>query len=290
MERWEWVFETKDNKEEQFKKEVEKRESTIGHYAYKVQWLAKKIGKYDKEIMNHIDKIYSDHMYYWARRISAALKKLGYAIGRKKAKSYMRVMWLCALHPEPKTSIGNKEHAKYLYLLTWVAITHPNQVRSTDITYIKVRGWFVYLLCIIDRYSRKIIAWDISTTMDVWFCIGTLQKALEQWKPEIFNTDQWSQFTSNECMWLFLEHGIQINMDRKSRYADKSIVERLWRTINYEDIYMQDYQTARDVYHGLSLYIHNYNSSRLRSSLWYNTPDSVYYEASCSYSWAPSLC
>lgn len=216
-------------------------------------------------------------MYYWARRISAALKKLGYPIGRKKARSYMRAMWICALYPEPKTSISNKEHAKYPYLLKWVAITHPNQVRSTDITYIKVRGWFVYLLCIIDRYSRKIIAWDVSTTMDVWFCLWTLQKGLEQWKPEIFNTDQWSQFTSNEFTWILLENSIQISMDGKGRYADNIIVERLWRTIKYEDIHIHDYQTAIDVYHWLALYIHKYNTSRLHSSLWYNTPDSVYY-------------
>lgn len=237
----------------------------------------KALSDIDCKIMEQIDILYTEHPYYWTRRISAALKKLGYDIGRKKTRSYMQLMWICAVYPKPKTSVANKQHSKHPYLLKWVAIAHPNHVRSTDITYIKVMGWFVYLLCIIDWFSRKIIAWDVSTTMDIWFCTWVLKKAVESWKPNIFNTDQGSQFTSNEFTQILVDNEIQISMDGKGRYVDNIIVERLWRTIKYEDIYLHDYKTAIDLYRWLSIYIFKYNTSRLHSSLWYNTPDSIYY-------------
>jgi len=145
------------------------------------------LSELDNKIMNEIDLIYTEHIYYWARRISKELKRRGYAVGREKTRTYMEKMYICAMYPKKNTSIPNKDHQIYPYLLRWVKITRPNQVWSTDITYIKLPWGFVYLLAIIDRYSRKVIAWDVSSSMDKEFCCGVLKKALLLWNPEIFN-------------------------------------------------------------------------------------------------------
>lgn len=230
----------------------------------------------EKDIMNLIDEIYTDHVYYWSRRISAELKKRWHKIWRKKVKKHMQIMWICAMYPKKKTSIANKENKKYPYLLKWIEITKPNQVRSTDITYIKIPGWFVYLLAVLDRYSRKVIAWDVSPSMDKEFCCGVLKKALSQATPEIFNSDQWSQFTSSEFTELLENANVKISMDGLWRCFDNIRIERLWRTVKYEDIYLNEYKTSIDVYHGLANYFNKYNNSRLHSSIWYKTPSEVY--------------
>jgi putative transposase len=229
--------------------------------------------------MEEIDQIYTEHIYYWARRISKELKRRGYPIGRVKTATYMQIMAICAMYPKKNTSIANKEHRVYPYLLRWVQITRANQVWSTDITYIKLPWGFVYLLAIIDRYSRKVIARDISITMDKEFCFGVLQRALAEAKPEIFNSDQWSQFTSNSFTNLLETAEVKISMDGVGRCFDNIRIERLWRTVKYEDIHLNDYQTPNDVYHGLSLYFNKYNNTRLHSSLGYRTPSEVYQES-----------
>ena len=188
----------------------------------------------------------------------------------------MWIMGIVAIYPKPKTSIANKEHQKFPYLLKDLVIERPNQIRSTDITYIKIPWWFVYLVAIIDWYSRYIISRDIGTTMDKELCIWVLKKALSKATPEIFNSDQWSQFTSNDFIRVLQEKDIQISMDGKWRCYDNIIVERLWRTIKYEDIHINEYQTPTEVYHGLSLYIEKYNKRRIHSSLDYKTPEQVY--------------
>lgn len=234
------------------------------------------LSELDLKIMSEIDLIYTEHMYYWARRISKELKNRGYNIGREKAGTYMEKMCIYAIYPKKNTSIPNKDHLIYPYLLRRVKIIRPNQVRSTDITYIKLPWWFVYLLAIIDRYSRKVIAWDVSSSMDKEFCCGVLKKSLLLWKPEIFNSDQWSQFTSKDFTGLLENAEVKISMDGVGRCFDNIRIERLWRTVKYEDIHLNEYQTPIDAYHGLTIYFNKYNNSRLHSSIWYRTPSEAY--------------
>lgn len=231
---------------------------------------------YELEVMWQIDAIYTEHVYYGARRISQELKKRWYQIWRKKTKTYMHTMGICAMYPKKNTSKPNIEHKKFPYLLKGVQITRANQVWSTDITYIKLPHWFVYLIAVIDWYSRKIIARDLSPTMDKTFCCWVLTKALEQWKPEIFNTDQGSQFTSHSFIEILENQQISISMDGIWRCYDNIRIERLWRTIKYEDIHINEYQTPNEVFHWLSIYLNKYNETRLHSSLWYKTPSQVY--------------
>lgn len=227
--------------------------------------------------MHKIDEIYTEHPYYGSRRISAALKNLGYAVWRKKARKHMNTMWIQARYPRPHTSKGNKEYKTYPYLLRWHKVTQSNEVWSTDITYIRMPKWWVYLAAIIDWFSRKILAWRLSPTMEVWFCIECLKDALSHhWTPEIFNTDQWSQFTSNEFVWVLLDHDIQVSMDGKWRATDNAPIERFWRSVKQEEVYRQDYKTPMDVQLSLKSYILKYNSSRLHSAIGYKTPDEVY--------------
>ena len=232
--------------------------------------------QYELEIMEQIDTIYTEHPYYGTRRISKELQHRWYDIGRKRARKYMGIMGIVALYPPPKTSIPNKEHQVFPYLLKGLKIERPNQVRSTDITYIKLPWWFVYLVAIIDRYSRYIVSRDVGTTMDTELCLSVLSKVLTKAKPEIFNTDQGSQFTSKSFVSLLQTNDITISMDGKGRCYDNIYVERLWRTIKQENVYINDYQTPTDVYHWLSLYIPKYNNTRLHSSLGYEPPVSVY--------------
>ncbi len=184
----------------------------------------------------------------------------------------MIIMNIEPWYPKPNTSLANKEHKKYLYLLKWLKITKPNQVRSTDITYIKMWKWFVYCCAIIDWYSRMIITRDISPVMDIAFCTGVLNKALEKGKPEIFNSDQWSQFTSNEFTWLLESNGIQISMDGKGRAIDNIIIERFRRSLKQEEVYRNEYATPLEAYYSIWTYIEKYNTRRIHSSIDYKTP------------------
>jgi putative transposase len=226
--------------------------------------------------MDQIDEIYTEYPYYWSRRIYRELHNRGYPIWRKKTRKLMQVMGIIAIYPKKKTSIPNNANKKYPYLLEWTEVIRANQVRSTDITYIKIPWGFVYLMAVIDRYSRYIVAWDIGISMDADFCCSVLKKALSLGNPEIFNSDQWSQFTSNEFLEILENKSIQVSMDGKGRCYDNIRIERLWRTIKYEDVHIHEYQTPNEVYLWLSLYINKYNNSRLHSSLDYHTPSQFY--------------
>jgi len=239
---------------------------------YYDRWLKDK----DHEIMWVIDVIYTEHPYYWTRRISAALEDKWYFIGRKLVKKYMEIMCIEAIYPHKNTSKANKQHKKYPYLLKWLIVNKANQVRSTDITYIKIPWWFVYLMAVIDWYSRYIIARDIGINMDKEFCLWVLNNALLQGTPEIFNSDQWSQFTCNEFVDRIELAWTLVSMDWVGRCYDNIRTERLRRTIKYEDIFLHDYKTPNEVYHWLDVYINKYNNSRLHQSLWYTTPASFY--------------
>lgn len=189
----------------------------------------------------------------------------------------MREMGLEAIYPKPNLSKRANEHKIYPYLLRGVAITKPNQVWSADITYIRMHRGFMYLTAIIDWFSRYVLAWRVSNTLDQGFCLEALDQALQQAEPEIFNTDQGAQFTSKEFTGRLIERGIKVSMDGRGRALDNVFVERLWRSVKYEEVYLKDYQTVVDGISGLKQYFCFYNTERLHQSLDYKTPESVHF-------------
>jgi putative transposase len=198
----------------------------------------------------------------------------------------MKLMGIIALYPKPKTTIANKEHTKYPYLLkafknenNQVVIDKPNHVWSTDITYIKLSSGFVYLAAVIDWHTKKILAWNLSNSMDGSLTTGVLKEALALYpKPQIFNTDQGSQYTAHEHIKILVEHDIAISMDGKGRATDNIAIERFWRSLKYEDVYPRSYSTLKEARAGIGEYINLYNKERLHQSLNYATPDEVYYK------------
>jgi len=239
------------------------------------------------ELLNAINDIYSEHPYYGTRRIVTALQNMGINIGRKLVRSAMRYMGIEALYPKPKTTIPNKEHYKYKYLLSqfWndkhqVIVDKPNQVWSTDITYIKLEKGFVYLAAVIDWNTKKILSWKLSNTMDITLTTSVLNEALSLYpKPEIFNTDQGSQYTAQAHVDILKSHDIQISMDGKGRATDNICIERFWRSIKYEEIYLNDYKSMNELRYSINQYMEKYNSKRLHSALGNKTPNEVYFKA-----------
>jgi len=230
-----------------------------------------------EQIMEEIDKIYTLCPFYWARRIRKELELKGYTkVTRHEVSKLMKIMWIEAIYPKKKTSIPNKEHKIYPYLLRDIKITSVNQIRSTDITYIKLAKWWIYLIAVIDWYSRKIISWKLSNTMDVWFCTECLKEALEISKPEIFNTDQWSQFTSEKFTSILETNWIQISMDWVWRCLDNIYIERFWRSLKYEDIYIKKYENMFEAQNWIREYIEFYNKTRIHQSLDYSYPEKVW--------------
>lgn len=242
----------------------------------------------DKEIrlLNAIDDIYEAFPSYGYRRLTAQLQRDGYNVGRKLIRKAMRYMGIEALYPKPKTTTANKEHYKYPYLLKdfrndagQVVIDRPNKVWSTDITYIKLEKGFVYLAAIIDWHSKKILSWKLSNTMDITLVTDVLKEALAfHPKPEIFNTDQGSQYTAKEHIKILKKHNIQISMDGKGRATDNICIERFWRTIKYEEIYLNEYKNMKILKKAIEKYILKYNTRRLHSAIDYQTPNEVYYQ------------
>jgi len=204
------------------------------------------------------------------------LRKLGHVIGRKKVRTLMKKMGVEAIYPKPKLSLANPEDKKYPYLLRGMTIDKVDQVWSVDITYIPLSKGFGYLVAIIDWYSRKVIDWEFSNLLDTEFCMKALNRALKKGKPEIFNSDQGSQFTSKEFTGRLREENIQISMDGRGRCLDNIFIERLWRSVKYEDVYPKDYQGMNDAREGLSKYFEFYNKKRPHQSLNYQTPSEVY--------------
>lgn len=232
----------------------------------------------DIKLMDIIDEIYTQYPFYGRRRITAHLRKIkGIQINIKKVDRLMNLMGLQAIYPKKNLSIPNLAHKKYPYLLSGMDITEVNQVWSTDITYIRLGKGFVYLCAVIDWHSRYILSWKLSNTMDTSFCLEALEEALKLGKPKIFNTDQGSQFTSNEFTSRLLLDGIQISMDGRGRALDNIFVERFWRSLKYENIYPNSYETYADAKLGIAEYFRFYNNDRLHQSLDYNTPTSVHW-------------
>lgn len=230
----------------------------------------------DRVLMNLIDEEYTRHPFYGSRRMAIWLKGLGYEVNRKRTQRLMRAMGLVAIYPKPNLSKNDKLHKRYPYLLREVPITKPNQVWSTDITYIRLANGFCYCVAIIDWYSRYVMAWRLSNTLDTMFCLEALKEALLKGKPEIFNSDQGVQFTSIEFTSVLEKSGIQISMDGKGRAIDNIFIERLWRSLKYENVYLKNYDSQREAREGIKEYIEFYNKERKHQALGYKCPYEVY--------------
>lgn len=221
---------------------------------------------------------YKEHPFYGYRKISQALKE--YGITPKIARRLMKKIGIRAIYPGPKTSISNKYHEKYPYLLKDKLILAPNHVWATDITYIKLNGVNVYLTAVVDLYSRKVLSWNLSNTMDASFCVEALETAINEYGiPAIFNTDQGSQFTSEVFLDVLKSHSIQISMDGKGRALDNIYVERLWRSLKYEEIFLNSYENMKELREAVNRYFEFFNKERFHQSLDYTTPDGIYYGA-----------
>jgi putative transposase len=234
----------------------------------------------DVATMNAIDKIYTKHPFYGSRRMRDELQEsYGISCCRERVQRLMRIMGLEAVYPKKsfKTSISDDSHQKYPYLLKDVIICCPNHVWGTDITYVKLEHGFCYLYAIIDWYSRYVLAWEVSETIDTAFCSEALNRALTMAIPDIHNSDQGSQFTSNEYTDILKFHEIHISMDGRGRCFDNIFTERLWRTVKYEDMYLKSYQTMRELRAGLTKYFEFYNTKRRHQSLNRQTPEQVYF-------------
>ena len=230
----------------------------------------------DLNLMTLIDRQYLQTPFYGARRMAIWLKERGLQVNRKHVRRLMRLMGIKAIYRKPKTSQPTRGHKVYPYLLNGLAITQPNQVWSADITYIPMARGFLYLVVIMDWYSRCVLAWRLSNTLDSGFCVDALREALRKGKPEIFNTDQGTQFTSEAFTGLLEQSGIKISMDGKGSYRDNIFIERLWRTVKYEEVYLTAYQDGREARIGLGRYFEFYNANRPHQSLGYRTPSQVF--------------
>lgn len=233
--------------------------------------------EYSIMLMNLLDEQYTKTPFYGVAKMTAYLNEMGHTVNVKRVRRLLRKMGLEAIYQKPNLSKANAEHKIYPYLLRNVAITRCDQVWSTDITYIRLRHGFVYLVAIIDWYSRYVLNWRISTSLEAEFCIEALEETLEKGQCEIFNTDQGVQFTTKRFVDPLLSLGIKVSMDGKGRALDNIFVERLWRSVKYEDIYLKDYESVEDVKTGMGQYFEFYNHQRYHQSLGYKRPAEVYY-------------
>ena len=228
------------------------------------------------DLMRLSDEQYTATPFYGIRRMTAWLRNRGYGVNAKRVSRLLRRMGLTAIYPRPKLSQGEEGARRYPYLLRGVRIERANQVWSTDITYIRLRQGFVYLVAVMDWFSRYVLSWSLSITLDVSFCLEALEGALARGRPEIFNSDQGSQFTSGEYTGRLDREQIQISRDGRGRALDKVLVERLWRSVKYEEVYLKDYATVPEAQQGLRRYFGFYNQERLHQALGYRTPAEVY--------------
>ena len=228
-------------------------------------------------LMRAIDKEYTDHPFYGSRQMRNVLRRQGYKINRKRVQRLMRLMGLQSVAPKPGTSKPHPRHKVYPYLLRNLVIDHPDQVRCTDITYIRMSGGFVYLTAVMDWYSRFVLSWEVSVTMDTEFCVSALERSLRIYgSPEIFNTDQGAQYTSKEFITILQKHEVKISMDGKGRAMDNIFIERLWRTVKYEEIYLKEYKTVSELKAALKTYFYFYNYERPHKSLGGKSPADIY--------------
>jgi len=231
----------------------------------------------DVELIGLIDELHLKHPFMGSRSIRDQLQDMGHKVGRDHVRTLMRKMGIAAMYRKPRLSKAHPDHKVYPYLLRGVEITKANQVWATDITYIPMARGFCYLVAIMDWASRKVLAWRLSNTLDASFCVDALEEAILKYgKPDIFNTDQGSQFTSDDFIGVLQRNEIQISMDGKGRWMDNVYVERLWRSVKYEDVHLKAYGSIAEARHGLREYFDFYNRWRRHQSLDRRTPDDVY--------------
>lgn len=233
--------------------------------------------RFNLDLMNRIDELYTKHPTWGSRKIRDYLRNDEIKVNRKRIQRLMQKMGIAAIYPRKKLSTPHPDHKIYPYLLRGLDISRPNQVWCTDITYIRLKHGFVYLVAVMDWFSRKILSWDLSVTLDKHFCIEALEAALRNYgKPEIFNTDQGCQFTSPSFTQILKDHDIMISMDGKGRALDNVVIERFWRTLKYDEVYLKEYESVIDAREQIGAYIKLYNSKRPHASLEGYTPNNVY--------------
>ena len=237
------------------------------------------VSDYELELMALIDRQYLRTPFYGSRRITAWLQTQGHPVNRKRVQRLMGLMGVEAIYQRPHTSRPAPQHRTYPYLLRGLVIEQVNQVWAADITYIPMARGFLYLVAVMDWASRYVLAWRLSNLLDASFCIETLEEALRQGRPEIFNTDQGSQFTDEDFTNVLCAHGVAISMDGRGRFSDNIFVERLWRSLKFEEVYLKAYQNVAEARQGIAAYFNFYNHERLHQALGYRAPRQVFAEA-----------
>ncbi len=243
-----------------------------------VYYQARKVDETDLRLMGLIDRQYMQTPFYGSRKMTVCLRAWGHRVNRKHVQRLMKLMGITAIYRRPNTSKPAPGHKVYPYLLRGVTVKRVNQVWGADITYIPMAHGFLYLVAIIDWYTRRVLSWRLSNTLDVHFCLDALEEALAIGTPEVFNTDQGSQFTSEAFTMALLERGIRVSMDGKGRCRDNIFVERLWRSVKYEEVYLKTYQTVLEARNGIGAYMAFYNDERPHQALGYRTPREVFEE------------
>lgn len=231
-------------------------------------------------LMAEIDRVFLEYPFFGFRKMRDYLNNtLGYSVGKKRVRRLMNLMGLVPIYQTPRTTIPDPDHQKFPYLLRGITIDHCNQVWSSDITYIPIKNGFLYLVAVMDWHSRKVLSWRLSNSMDTDFCVAAVEEALARYgKPDIFNTDQGSQFTSAAFTSLLQRNGIKVSMDGRGRCLDNVFVERLWRSLKYEDVYLNNYESGKEAHQGIARWLKFYNEKRPHNSLGGVTPDKYYAE------------
>lgn len=259
---------------------VSRQAKALGISRGSVYYLPKPTSPADLALMRRIDELHLEHPFAGARMLRDLLRQEGRRVGRKHVATLMGRMGIEALYRKPNTSRRQPQHAVYPYLLRNLAVTTPNQVWTMDITYLPMAHGFVYLAAVMDWYSRKVLAWRVSITLDTAFCIEAVEEALSRYgRPEIFNTDQGCQFTSAAFTGLLQAHDIRISMDGRGRWLDNVFIERLWKTVKYEEVYLRAYESVSAAKASLATYFAFYNTRRPHTSLDRLTPDQIYFQA-----------
>ena len=259
---------------------VTRQAELLGLSRSSVYYTPRPLPERDLVLMRRIDELHLELPFYGARKLADQLRREGHAVGRRHVATLMRQMGIEALYRRPRTSLPARGAAIYPYLLTGLAIERPNQVWASDITYLPMAHGFLYLAAILDVASRKVLAFRLSNTLTADFCVEALQEALAKYgAPEIFNTDQGSQFTSDEWIKVLKDAGVAISMDGKGRWIDNVFIERLWRSVKYEEVYLHGYTNGTEARTALTRYFSFYNARRSHQALEYRTPDEVYFDA-----------
>jgi putative transposase len=234
------------------------------------------------ELMRRLDEEYTKHPFYGSRKLVVCLRRAGYAVNRKRIRGLMRWMGLEAIYRKPRLSVPGRGHKRYPYLLRRMTVDRPDQAWCADITYIRLAHGFVYLVAILDWHSRYVLGWSLSTTLEKEFCLEALREALRRSRPEIFNTGQDAQFTSPEFTGILESAQVRISMDGRGRVYDNIFVERFWRSVKYEEVYLHEYRTVAEARAQLGDYFRFYNDERPHEALGYKTPREVYYGSSAA--------